>query len=200
MSRRSSLSLAASQILMTPSPASHIEKVNALSEDDLDALCVATREAILDGNGFGWLKPPPVGLLARYWRGVMLVPERELFVARLEGAIVGSAQLLKPAPNNESQSFSATFSTFFIAPWARGHGLARGLLRAVEESARAHGYRQLDLDVRATQTAAIQLYESMGYQRWATKERYALIDGEFVAGHYYSKDLSAPAAMERAAE
>lgn len=166
-----------------------VEKVTALSEDDLDALCLATHEAILDGNGFGWLKPPPTGLLARYWRGVLLVPERELFVARYDGAIVGSVQLLKPAPNNEAQSFCATLTTFFIAPAARGHGLARGLLSAVEDSARAQGFCQIDLDVRATQTAAIQLYETMGYLRWATKTRYALIDGAYIAGYFYSKNL-----------
>jgi ribosomal protein S18 acetylase RimI-like enzyme len=168
-----------------------VEKPTTLSEQDLDELCEATEEAIIDGNGFGWLKPPPSRVLQSYWKGVLLVPQRELFIARLDGHIVGAAQLLKPPPNNEAQSHSATLTTFFIAPDARGHGLARGLLQAVEDSARAQGFELLDLDVRETQTAAISLYEGAGFTRWAIKQRYAKVKGAYVAGWFYSKNLTA---------
>jgi ribosomal protein S18 acetylase RimI-like enzyme len=168
-----------------------IEKPTKLSEQDLDELCEATEEAIIDGNGFGWLKPPQSRVLQSYWKGVLLVPQRELFIARLAGHIVGSAQLLKPPPNNEAQSHSATLTTFFIAPDARGHGLARGLLQAVEDSARAQGFDLIDLDVRETQAAAISLYEGAGFKRWAIKQRYAKVNGAYVAGWFYSKNLTA---------
>ena len=46
----------------------------------------------------------------------------------------------------------------YIAPYARGHGLARLLTEGVEERARALGYHILNLDVRETQTPAIWLY------------------------------------------
>ena len=68
-------------------------------------------------------------------------------------------------------------------------GLARGLLRAVEKAARAAGLEQLDLDVRATQAAAIQLYEENGFHRWAIKDRYARVNGNYVQGFYYTKEL-----------
>lgn len=166
-----------------------IEKITALDERDLEDLCEATDEAIIDGNGFGWLKPPPRRILESYWKGVLLVPERELFCARLDDRIVGSIQLLKPPPNNEAGAHTATLSTFFIAPWARGHGLARGLLHESELSARAQGYEILDLDVRATQAAAIRLYENAGFKRWAVKHHYARIDGKYVDGYFYTKPL-----------
>ena len=182
---------------------SSVEHLQAFSERDLEDLCEATDEAILDGNGFGWLTPPPRRVLEAYWRGVLLVPERELYVARLDGNIVGTAQLLKPAPNNEAMAHTATLSTFFIAPWARGHGLARGLLQAVEDSAREHGFQLLDLDVRASQDAAIHLYENAGFKRWGIKERYALVNGKYVDGYFYSKRLNsarAPKLHEPVAE
>jgi len=47
----------------------------------------------------------------------------------------------------------------------------------------------LTLDLRATQTAAIQIYEHQGFERWGTNPTYALVDGKFVEGHYYSKQL-----------
>ncbi len=36
------------------------------------------------------------------------MPERLLFVGRLDGIIVGSAQLVRPPRNNEAQAFAAT--------------------------------------------------------------------------------------------
>jgi hypothetical protein len=92
---------------------------------DLEDLCDATEAAIGDGGGFGWVEAPPRHVLEAYWRGVLLVPERSLFVARLDGTICGSAQLARPPRNNEAQAFAAQMMSNFIAPWARGHGLAR---------------------------------------------------------------------------
>ena len=86
---------------------------------------------------------------------MLLVPERELFVARLNGDIVGSAILVRPPRNNEAQAFAASLMHSYIAPYARGHGLARMLTEAVEERARELGYHILNLDVRETQTVAI---------------------------------------------
>ena len=171
-------------------PSAVVDKVTALSDDELDELCEAAEKAVLDGNGFGWLNPPPRRVLESYWRGVLLMPQRELFVARLDGAVVGSTQLLRPPPNNEAQAHAAQLTTFFIAPWARGHGLARGLLKAVEETARSAGLRQIDLDFRASQIAAIQLVEQAGYRRWGLKPRYALVDGTYIDGVYYTKVLA----------
>ncbi len=167
-----------------------VEKVDRLSDADIAELVDATETAIVDGGGFGWLKPPPQGVLERFWRGVLLVPERDLFIGRLDGRVAGSAQLIRPAKNNEAQSFAATITTNFVTPWARGHGLARDLTVAVENSARDLDFRFLKLDVRESQAAAIQLYESLGYERWGTNPNYATVGGEMVAGGYYSKRLT----------
>ena len=67
-----------------------VERVKEFSDDDLHTLCEATSAAIIDGGGFGWLNPPGRMALETYFRGVLLVPERELFVARLDGSAVGS--------------------------------------------------------------------------------------------------------------
>ena len=158
-----------------------IEWLKKFSGTDLEDLCAATEGAIVDGNGFGWLRPPPRDLLEAFWRGV---------VARFDGTIVGSGQLVQPASNNEAQSFSATLTTFFVAPFARGHGLARGLLSAIEGRAAKLGFEVIELNVRDSQQAAIALYESCGYRRWATKEKYAKVNDLFVAGHYYAKEVA----------
>jgi ribosomal protein S18 acetylase RimI-like enzyme len=173
----------------TKSPSTAVELLAAFIGTDLEDLCDAANDAIKAGGGFGWVAAPPRHVMESYWRGVLLVPERRLFVARLDGTICGSAQLARPPRNNEAQAFAAQLTSNFIAPWARGHGLARGIVLAVEEAARAAGFAILNLDVRDTQSAAIQLYESLDYDRWGTHPAYARVDGQVIAGHFYFKRL-----------
>lgn len=49
-------------------------------------------------------------------------------------------------------------------PRARGKGVGRSLLHAVDVAARQRGCRAVRLEVRTDNTAAIQLYERHGYQ------------------------------------
>ena len=158
-------------------------------EADLQALAEAASAAILDGGGFGWVKPPKTSVLEQYFRGVLLVPERELFVGRMDGVIYGAVQLLRPSRNNEAQAFAASLMHNFIAPYARGHGLGRLILQCAQERARALGYQVLNLDVRETQGPAIRLYEGCGFIRWATHPAYARVKGAIVKGHFYYKKL-----------
>ncbi|MFH5923167.1 GNAT family N-acetyltransferase [Roseomonas xinghualingensis] len=166
-----------------------VERVEMLEDADMADLCEATDAAIIESGGFGWVAPQGREALTRHFRGVLLVPERELFVARLDGHPVGSAQLVRPARNNEAQAWSAHLTHAYIAPYARGHGLARMLVRRVEERAAALGHRVLNLDVRETQNTAISLFEGLGYVRWGTHPAYARIEGRTVAGHHYYKIL-----------
>lgn len=178
--------------LQNITPTTSVEELTEFKGSDLHDLCDATHDAIEAGGGFGWLKPPSRDSLEAYWRGVLLIPERRLFVGRLDGVIAASAQLVRPPRNNEAQAHAAHMTTSFVAPWARGHGLAKMLTLAVEEGARAAGFRVLNLDVRETLGAAIQLYHSLGYKHFGTHPHYALVDGKYVAGLYFSKLLVTP--------
>jgi RimJ/RimL family protein N-acetyltransferase len=166
-----------------------VEHVAQLDDHDMAELCEATDAAIIEGGGFGWLEPQGRVALERHFRGVLLVPERELFIARLDGMVVGSCQLVRPPRNNEAQAFGATLTHAYIAPYARGFGLARMMVARVEERAASLGHRVLNLDVRETQSTAIQLFEALGYERWGTHPAYARVDGRTVAGHHYYKLL-----------
>jgi ribosomal protein S18 acetylase RimI-like enzyme len=172
-------------------PKTAVEKLIKLSRRDLQELCDAADDGIRAGGGFGWLKPPQRPIMENYWKGVLLVPERSLIVGRLDDVIAGSAQLLRPSRHNEAQAHSGTLTTNFVASWARGHGLARMIVEGVEGEARAHGLTVLNLDVRETQTAAVQLYQSLGYTLYGTHARYARVDGAWVAGLSFWKDLTA---------
>ena len=75
--------------------------------------------------------------------------------------------------------------------WLLDHPLARMIALAVEDEARAHGLSVLNLDVRETQSAAVQLYQSLGYTLYGTHTRYARVGSAWVAGLYFWKDLTA---------
>ncbi len=167
-----------------------IERLTDFQATDLHDLCDAAEAAIVDGGGFGWLAPPPREMMETYWKGILLVPERDLFVARLDGTICGSAQLLRPTRNQEASAAVGQLSTFFLAPWARGYGLAVELVERVARGAREAGLEVLQLDVRETQARAIQIYEQLGFARWGSNPRYARVDGRWMTGHYYYCDLN----------
>src|SRR5438874_13027180 len=125
-----------------------VERLTRYSGTDLDDLSEATESAIVEGGGFGWLKPPPRQLLENYWKGVLLVPERRLVVGRLDGVVAGSAQLSRAPRNNEAQAFAGTLTSAFVAPWARRHGLGPGTVIEIDRPAKALGLAALNPDLR----------------------------------------------------
>lgn len=174
-----------------------VQKITeSLSRADLSDLCDATDAAIEGGGGFGWVSVPERDSLERYWQGVIAAPTRLLFVARLDNVICGTTQLILPPGNNEAQGHSVQMTTNFVAPWARGHGLARMLLEIVEEEARTKGYAVINLDVRKTMDKAIALYESMGYVRFGEHPYSVRSQGETIPSAYYYKVIN-PGFFER---
>lgn len=170
-----------------------VEVIESFKGTDLSDLCDATEATITDSEGFtiGFNRD---GALVReqlesYWSGILLVPDRHLIVGRLDGTIAASIQYVRPSGSNHTSSFAASVENHFVAPWARGHGLAKALLRKVERKAHAESIKLLKLSVRANLSAAVSLYESMGYKRWGVLEKYELVDGEMYAGYFYCKDL-----------
>jgi GNAT superfamily N-acetyltransferase len=71
----------------------------------------------------------------------------------------------------------------FVAPEARGRGVARALLAALEEAARALGYERVRLDTGAKQPHAHALYASAGYAAIPDYNRNAY------ASYWFEKEL-----------
>jgi len=175
----------------TLKPVPTVEQVTgSLSVVDLNDLCDATDAAIEAGGGFGWIKLPNRDILERFWQGVVAMPARMLFVARLDGVICGAAQVIRPPKNNEAQAFAVQLTGLFISPWARGQGLSRRLLDSIERTVLKEGYSVINLDLRETQEAAISLYESTGYVLLGEHPAYAKVGETVIKGRYYYKALT----------
>jgi GNAT superfamily N-acetyltransferase len=97
-------------------------------------------------------------------------PGGRFFVAELNGDLVGCAGWRRHGNDAE-------LKRMFTLTAARGRGVARRVLAAVEESARAAGCRRVILETGDRQPEAIALYESAGYHRIPDFGFYAGEDG-----------------------
>lgn len=58
-----------------------------------------------------------------------------------------------------------------VTPWGRGRGLGRALVIAALEGFREAGLKRATLEVTATNTPAMRVYESLGFRRTKTSYR-----------------------------
>jgi GNAT superfamily N-acetyltransferase len=86
-----------------------------------------------------------------------LPPRGAFIVIRLSGEPVACGGI-KPIES------AAYIKRMWVSPNARGHGLGRRLLAALEQRARALGYATVCLETNKSLTEAQQLYRSSGYR------------------------------------
>ncbi len=166
-----------------------VDTIKKLSEVDLADLCNITEQAISAGGGFGWLRVPTREVLNTYWNKTTDDKLCNLVVGRLNGVIAGTLQLSYEAANIESRKNIAQIKRHFVAPWARGYGLAKSMIDFAEEKAKEDNIKSIQLAVRETQEAAVTLFSNKGYKIWGENPYYAFINGSFIKGIYFFKNL-----------
>ena len=95
------------------------------------------------------------------------VPEISFFVAEDAGTVLGTIALARKDGYGEVKSM-------FVAPEARGRGVARQLLSHLEEVARGMGLPLLRLETGNLLEPAIALYTAQGYRRCGAFGDYAV--------------------------
>jgi ribosomal protein S18 acetylase RimI-like enzyme len=179
--------MATAQTKSTPKLAA--ERKTTLAPTELEELCIATEDAIRDGIGFNWMAPPMRETLESYWNGVLMVPSRTLFVGKLDGVVAASIQLVRPSKTKETSAFAASIEAHFVAPWGRGHGLAKMLLDLAEREAAKDGFSVINIAVRETQERALTIYREHGYTEWGTMPYFEYVNASMVSGHFFYKKL-----------
>jgi ribosomal protein S18 acetylase RimI-like enzyme len=86
-------------------------------------------------------------------------PEGRLLLAQANGEPVACVALRK------IDAGICEMKRLYVRPAWRRYGLGGRLAKAVIEAARTCGYRCMRLDTLASMTAAIALYESLGFRR-----------------------------------
>jgi putative acetyltransferase len=88
----------------------------------------------------------------------LAAPDTVFLAARRNGELLGSIAFRIIAPGH------AEMKRLFVRPEARGTGLGRQLLQALEAAARRQGVDRISLETGIRQPEAIGLYRASGYQ------------------------------------
>ena len=87
------------------------------------------------------------------------------WVVELDGELIGYGALMVVLDEAHLLNIS-------IAKPFQGRGFGRGLLEHFIEVARRHGGKMMFLEVRPSNTSAIALYESMGFNEFSVRKGY----------------------------
>jgi GNAT superfamily N-acetyltransferase len=122
-------------------------------------------------------------------------PEGSFFVGYLDGRPVATGAWRRSRVEALGTAATAEVKRMYVAPTARGRGLARSMLALLEASAADAGAEALVLETGTRQPEAMALYESSGYE---PVPGFGLYKDEPLS-RYYGKRLGSPAA-DRAAQ
>lgn len=89
-------------------------------------------------------------------------PSRTIVATDAAGEVLGTANLHR---NRGGPGAHIASATYIVAPEHQGHGVGRALVEDLLEWARTEGYRGMQFNaVVETNTAAVRLYESLGFE------------------------------------
>jgi len=173
---------------------SEILSVRPLGADEALARSAQLAEVLLDcvegGASVSFMLPLARDKAESYWRGIsggVARGERTLIVAEDAHGIAGTVQLVTDMPDN--QPHRADVAKLLVRRGARGQGIGRRLMEAVEHAARGQGRRVLVLDTASD--SAERLYQGLGWQRVGMVPDYALLpQGGLCATTFYYKHLA----------
>ena len=111
----------------------------------------AAFEPLYTPGGFAATTPGAEVIAQRFREG-------PLWVAELDGAIVGTASAVAKAAGLYVRSVA-------VLPVARGQGVGQALMATMEAYALAQGCERMFLSTTPVLTSAIRMYESLGFQR-----------------------------------
>lgn len=135
-------------------------RLRPATSHDLDALC-RLEQGAFTGDRFS--RRQLWHLLNRAHAETWVIEALECPEALLPGRLLGYGTLLFRQGSRRARLYS-----FGIHPDARGGGLGRRLLEALEAAARSRGSARLGLEVRVDNRVALALYRRMGFrlERW----------------------------------
>ena len=136
-----------------------VRRVERPTEAEIESLAGLLVEGVADGASLGFLPPLDPAAAAAWWRGVA-VPGVILLVAAVGGAVAGTVQV-RPAESANGRH-RGEVCKLLVGPGFRRRGIARALLDAAEEEARAEGKTLLTLDTREGDPSNA-LYRGAGY-------------------------------------
>ena len=159
-------------------------------EDYLPPLGTLLQDCVDSGASVGFLPPLSTEEAARYWQGVeadLAASRRKVWLALEQQQIVGAVQIALCGKANGRHR--GEVEKLMVLQTARGQGVGRALMQAMEQGAREADRSLLVLDTRAGDVAS-HLYRQLGYQEAGQIPDFALgADGKLAATVIFYKTL-----------
>jgi RimJ/RimL family protein N-acetyltransferase len=124
----------------------------------------------------GMLEAPPLDVWREFVRGVLERGGVCLVAVDAADVVVGWCDIQRRGQEGFQHVGKLGVG---MLPEARGTGLGRRLMQAAIEAARRQGMERIELEVFASNTRAIALYERIGFVREGVKRRVRKIDGRY---------------------
>jgi ribosomal protein S18 acetylase RimI-like enzyme len=162
-----------------------MHRIERLSEEQarplLPKLVALLQDTVHHGSSVGFLSPLTFEVAEEYWLETLIEVaqgKRILLVSREAGEVAGAVQLALATRQNGLHR--AEVQKLLVHTHFRQRGMARSLMDAVEEAARAAGRTLLVLDTEQGSIAE-RLYEKCGYTRAGVIPEYARsVDGSLI--------------------
>lgn len=139
---------------MTPSTTIHIRPA---TEDDTYAILDIVAPTLAAGDTYAISADLDDAAVLSYWLG----PSHEVFVAEIDGHILGTYYLMA---NQQGGGAHVANCGYMTAPAARGRGIARAMAEHSLEMARQRGFRAMQFNhVVSTNTLAVALWKKLGF-------------------------------------
>ena len=166
-----------------------IERVQAVSDDIVEALADLLVDAVSSGAGVSFMSGLQPHEAREWWRKTLASsPSRAVvLVARDENGIIGTVQMQPSwAPN---QPHRGDVTKLLVHRRGRRRGIARSLMQELERYSAAENITLLLLDT-CRGTAAERLYSSLGWNRVGVVPSFALNpDGSPCDTVFFYKEL-----------
>ncbi|MEU8485802.1 GNAT family N-acetyltransferase [Streptomyces sp. NPDC048641] len=114
------------------------------------------RRIVRSRETYAWDPDTPEAQARTLWMG----PGKRVFVAEVDGAVVGSAYV---TPNYGGPAAGIANAGFMVDPAHAGHGIGRTLAQYVLERAKADGYRAMVFNAVVETNPAVALWTSLGF-------------------------------------
>ncbi|WP_436520075.1 N-acetyltransferase family protein [Actinoplanes sp. HUAS TT8] len=148
--------------------------VDGLSKTDIQEISDLVRGLVAGGAALGWVSPPSPDEVSTLLTDVIAA------VGRGDAALAVAFAPSGPAVGfgywrryeRPTHRVNADIEKVAINPTFQGKGLGRAIVTALIAAAVTQSIETLTLDVRGDNLPAATLYESLGFRRYGTLERF----------------------------
>jgi phosphinothricin acetyltransferase len=155
--------------------------------DDLPAIVDIYNQSIPSKQSTGDTEPLQVeDRLA--WFGEHRPDEHPIFVAEVEGQVVGWCSLSVYRPGRAALRFTSEISYYIAIPYHR-QGIGTALIEHALAACPALQIRHLFAIVLEGNQASLKLLEKIGFAQWGYLPRVANFDGKEVGHLYYGRHV-----------